>query len=202
VDPFNDFLSESGKLWPAAKEVAEEVGLLDNLRMIVSTARSVGVRVFFVPHHRWVPGDFDSWKYPNRTQIASGQRQTFALGSWGGTFHDDFQPKDGDVVATEHWAQSGFANTDLDQKLKQYDIDKIVVVGMLANTCIESTARFGMELGYHVTLVKDATAAFSKDAMRCAHYVNGPTFAHEILTTAEIVEIFKSIKDAKVDAST
>jgi nicotinamidase-related amidase len=196
VDPFNDFLSEGGKLWPAAKEVAEEVGLLDNLRAIVSTARSVGVRVFFVPHHRWIPGDFDSWKYPNRTQIASGKRQTFALGSWGGTFHDDFQPQEGDVVATEHWAQSGFANTDLDQKLKQYDVDKIVVVGMLANTCIESTARFGMELGYHVTLVKDATAAFSKEAMHCAHSVNGPTFAHEILTTAEIVEIFKSFRSA------
>jgi hypothetical protein len=30
-----------------------------------------------------------------------------------------------------------------------------------ANTCVESTGRFGMEFGYHVTLVKDATAAFS-----------------------------------------
>jgi Isochorismatase family len=35
---------------------------------------------------------------------------------------------------------------------------------MVANTCIESTGSFGMELGYHVTLVKDATAAFSRDA--------------------------------------
>ena len=28
VDPYNDFLSEGGKVWPFVKDVAEEVGLL------------------------------------------------------------------------------------------------------------------------------------------------------------------------------
>jgi nicotinamidase-related amidase len=28
-------------------------------------------------------------------------------------------------------------------------IQKIILIGMVANTCVESTARFGMELGYH-----------------------------------------------------
>ena len=40
-----------------------------------------------------------------------------------------------------------------------------------------------MELGYHVTLVRDATAAFSKDMMHAAHELNGPTFAHSIVDT-------------------
>jgi nicotinamidase-related amidase len=35
---------------------------------------------------------------------------------------------------------------------------RVSVVGVLANTCIESTSRFAMELGYHVTLVRDASA--------------------------------------------
>ena len=46
----------------------------------------------------------------------------------------------------------------------------------LSSPCIESTGRFGMELGYHVTQVKDATAAFSREAIHAAQ-VNGPTFA-------------------------
>jgi nicotinamidase-related amidase len=57
----------------------------------------------------------------------------------------------------------------------------VIVVGLLANTCIESTARFAMELGYHVTLVRDATAAFTHEMMHAAHELNGPTFAHSIL---------------------
>jgi hypothetical protein len=35
--------------------------------------------------------------------------------------------------------------------------------------------------------VRDATAAFSKDMMHAAHELNGPTFAHAILTTAELI---------------
>jgi nicotinamidase-related amidase len=49
------------------------------------------------------------------------------------------------------------------------------------------TSRFAMELGYHVTLVRDATAAFTKEMMHAAHALNGPTFAHAILQTDEVV---------------
>jgi nicotinamidase-related amidase len=57
---------------------------------------------------------------------------------------------------------------------------------MIANTCIEATARLGMELGYHVTIIKDAIAAFSHGA--CIHSeVNGPAFAHAMLTTKELL---------------
>ena len=93
----------------------------------------------------------------------------------------------GDLVVLEHWAQSGFANTDLDAQLNQRGIEKIILVGMIANTCIESTARFGMELGYHVTLIRDATAARDEAGMHAALEVNGPRYAHAILTTDELL---------------
>ena len=71
--------------------------------------------------------------------------------------------------------------------LKQQRITHVIVIGLLANTCIETTGKFAAELGYHVTLVKDATAAFSADRMHAAHVLNGPTFAHSVLTTAELI---------------
>jgi nicotinamidase-related amidase len=96
------------------------------------------------------------------------------------------------VIIKEHWAQSGFANTDLDQQLKQHGIEKVIPTGLVANTSIESTGRFAMELGYHVTLVTDATAAFSQEMMHAAHKLNGPTYAHEILTTAELISALQA----------
>ncbi|MNM60629.1 Peroxyureidoacrylate/ureidoacrylate amidohydrolase RutB [compost metagenome] len=63
----------------------------------------------------------------------------------------------------------------------------MIIVGLLANTCIEATARYAQALGYHVTLVRDATAAFMPEMMHSAHELNGPTFAHAILTTDELV---------------
>ena len=111
----------------------------------------------------------------------------FAEGIWGGDWHSEFVPQPGDVVIQQHWGQNGFANTDLDFQLKQRGIEKIIVAGMVANICVEATARCSAELGYHVTLVRDATAAFSPEAMHAAHEINGPTFAHAILTTDAVI---------------
>lgn len=190
VDPYNDFLSKGGKIFPMIQEIAEEVGLVDNLRKTVEAARKANIQIFFVPHRRWEPGDYDDWDHPNPTQRLVQQRHTFEKGSWGGEFHPDFTPHPGDIMIKEHWAQSGFANTDLDFRLKQKGITHVIAIGLLANTCIECTTRFAMELGYHVTLVRDATAAFTKEMMHAAHELNGPTFAHEILSTSQLVAAF------------
>ncbi|CAG9185798.1 isochorismatase family cysteine hydrolase [Cupriavidus pampae] len=186
VDPYNDFLSEGGKVFPMIEAVAKDVGLLDNMRAVVAAVRNANIQVFYVPHRRWQPGDYDNWDHPNPTQVLVQERHTFAVGEWGGEWHPDFVPQPNDIMIKEHWAQSGFANTDLDFQLKQQGVTHVMVIGLLANTCIESTSRFAMELGYHVTLVRDATAAFSKEMMHAAHELNGPTFAHAILTTAEL----------------
>jgi nicotinamidase-related amidase len=192
IDFYNDFLSEAGKLWPWVKDMAKEVNLLDNLHTIVGTARELGVTVCHVPHHRWEPGDYVNWKYPSPYQLGAVERQIFAKNSWGGTFHDDFQVQAGDIVATEHWGSSGFPHTDLDHQLKRNGKEKIILIGLLANTCLEATGRIGMELGYHVTLVRDATAARTPEAMHAAMDIDGPTYAHAILTTAELVAALKS----------
>ena len=144
VDPYNDFLSEGGKLWPLVEGVAREVGLLDNLRSITAAVRRAGIRIFIVPRHRWEPGDYERWSHPNPDQLASGKRQVFAKGAWGGEWHPDFVPQSGDIIIKEHWAQNGFSNTDLDFQLKQHGIAKVILIGLLANTCIESTGRYAM----------------------------------------------------------
>lgn len=187
VDPYNDFLAEEGKLWPMVAAVATEVDLHANLKAVAAAVRKAGIQVVIVPHHRWQPGDLDGWDHPNPYMLGGYDRQIFAIGTWGGEWHPDFAPQQGDLVCTEHWGSSGFANTNLDTLLKQKGITRVILVGLIANTCLESTGKYAVELGYHVTLVRDATAAASADAMRCAHEINGPTYAHEIVTSAELI---------------
>jgi nicotinamidase-related amidase len=186
VDPYNDFMSEGGKLYEATKETANAVGFYENMRKLIPAVRGAGIQVFIVPHHRSHKNDFENWIHVNPVQLDTKKRQAFAVDSWGGEWHPEFGPKPGDVIVHEHWAQNGFANTDLDAQLKQHGIQKIVLVGFIANSCVEATGRYGMELGYHVTLIKDATAAFSPEGM-AALRVNGPMFAHAILTTDELL---------------
>jgi ureidoacrylate peracid hydrolase len=56
-----------------------------------------------------------------------------------------------------------------------------------AHTCIEATVRYAAELGYEVTLVKDATADYSDEMMHAALNINLPNYANAIVTTAEVV---------------
>jgi len=106
VDPYNDFLSEGGKVYPRLKPIAAEVGLLDNLRRLDGAVRAAGVQVVVVPHRRWEPGDYEDWDHPNPTQRRIMQQHHFARGEWGGEWHPDFAPKPGDIVAKEHWGQA------------------------------------------------------------------------------------------------
>ncbi|MCB5199926.1 cysteine hydrolase [Loktanella sp. TSTF-M6] len=187
IDPYNDFLAEGGKMWSALSEVATSVGLHDNLAKIRATARGVGLPIFILPHHRHEATDFSGWAHLTPSQAAAHEYQLFAEGSWGGKWYDGFGPDEGDIVVKEHWGASSFANTDLDMQLRQRGITHVIFIGLIANTCVETSARQAAELGYHVTLVRDATAAMSPEAMHAAHEINGPTYAHAILTTAEVM---------------
>ena len=95
--------------------------------------------------------------------------------------------------ASEHWCSSGFANTDLDLLLKKHGIHQLIVIGLIAHTCVEATVRFAAELGYEVTVIKDATADYSDEAMHAALDVNLPNYANAIVTTKEIVESICSL---------
>lgn len=45
VDPYNDFISEGGKLWPNVEEIAASVNCVSNMRGVLHAARDAGLRV-------------------------------------------------------------------------------------------------------------------------------------------------------------
>ncbi|MEU6657098.1 isochorismatase family protein [Streptomyces sp. NPDC046900] len=72
-----------------------------------------------------------------------------------------------------------------------------MLAGVPANTCVEATCCFALGLGHHVTLVPDAAAALLPEMMHVAHELNGPTFAHAIVTTDWLVDVFDSTRHAR-----
>ncbi|MCV7199126.1 isochorismatase family cysteine hydrolase [Mycobacterium angelicum] len=193
IDPYNDFISEGGKVWDRLKGVAEANGCVAHMKQVLDAARAAEIRVFYALHRRYRPGDYESWKYIAPIQRAAWSRQTFAYGSWGGELHPDFEPQTvqsggpKDILAQEHWCSSGFANTDLDLLLKKHGIHRLIVMGLIAHTCVEATVRYAAELGYDVTMVKDATASYSEVEMHAALEVNIPNYATAVVTASEVV---------------
>ena len=188
IDPYNDFISEGGKLWDRLKAVANANGCVPHMLQVLNAARKVGLRVFYALHHRYRIGDYETWEYIAPIQKAAWSRKTFEHGTWGGEIRLELTPQPSDIVTLEHWCSSGFANTDLDFQLKQHSIHQLIVVGLLAHTCVEATVRDAAELGYQVTVVKDATASYSEEQMHAAVDINLPNYASAILRANEVIE--------------
>jgi nicotinamidase-related amidase len=148
--------------------------------------------VFYAIHRRYRPGDYETWKYIAPVQKLAWTSKAFEYGTWGAEMHPGFEPKPGEIVATEHWCSSGFANTDLDLQLRKHGVQQLIIMGLLAHTCLESTVRFAAELGYGVAVVRDATADYSDREMHAALEVNIPRYASSIVTTKEIVGLLSS----------
>ena len=193
IDPYNDFISEGGKVWDRLKGVAEANQCVAHMRQVLDAARAAEIRVFYALHRRYRPGDYETWKYIAPIQKAGWRSKAFENGTWGGEIRREFEPQPGDIVAAEHWCSSGFANTDLDLQLKKHGIHRLIVIGLIAHTCVEATVRFAAELGYEVTLAKDATADYSDEHMHAALDVNIPNYASAIVTTSEVVDAIASL---------
>jgi nicotinamidase-related amidase len=187
IDPYNDFISEGGKVWDRLKSVAEANNCIPHMLQVLNAARKAQLRVFYALHHRYRPGDYGTWKYIMPVQKAAWMRKTFEHGTWGGEIRREFAPLPREILALEHWGSSGFANTDLDLQLKKHGIQKLIIIGLIAHTCVEATVRYAAELGYEVTMVKDATADYSNEEMHAALDINIPNYASAIVTTAEVV---------------
>jgi ureidoacrylate peracid hydrolase len=43
--------------------------------------------------------------------------------------------------------------------LKKHGIHKLIVMGLIAHTCVEATVRYAAELGYEVTMVVDSISS-------------------------------------------
>jgi len=187
IDPYNDFLSEGGKVWDRLKAVAEANSCVAHMSQVLQSARAAKLHVFYALHRRYRPGDYESWKYVAPIQQAAWSRKTFEAGTWGSEIRGELAPVPGELVAHEHWCSSGFANTDLDLLLQQHGIHQLIVIGLIAHTCVDATVRSAVDLGYQVTVVRDATASYSDEHMHAALDINLPNYASAIVTTSEVI---------------
>src|SRR6185369_17509770 len=78
IVPYNDFISEGGKIWDRIKSVAEANQCIPHMTQVLEAARESGIRVFYALHRRYRPGDYESWKYIAPVQKAAWSSKPFA----------------------------------------------------------------------------------------------------------------------------
>ncbi len=87
----------------------------------------------------------------------------------GNAVKPEAKPVAGEPVFRKN-VNSAFIGTDLESYLRDRGIDNLVLVGLTTEHCISTTARMGANLGFGVTIVADATAAFEHKGYDGRHY--------------------------------
>jgi nicotinamidase-related amidase len=83
-------------------------------------------------------------------------------GTKGAEVVDDLGPERADIVLPKR-RFSAFFKTDLDQTLRTFGVDTIVVTGVTIEVCVLMTAMDGLSHDFSVILLEDCSASRSKD---------------------------------------
>ena len=114
-----------------------------NIALLLSEWRRKGLPVIHIQHCSVEP---DS---PLRPELP------------GNAFKDVALPINDEKIFTKT-VNSAFIGTGLEEYLRNHGIDSLVIVGLTTDHCVSTTTRMAGNLGFEVTLVSDATAAFDR----------------------------------------
>lgn len=74
---------------------------------------------------------------------------------------EGFEPEDGEIVIRKD-VNSAFLGTDLELRLREHRVHRLVVAGFFTNFCVETSVRMAGNLGYDTYLAHDACATTNR----------------------------------------
>lgn len=90
--------------------------------------------------------------------ISNRQGASFFLpGTPGVEIHADVRPLPGETVIQKNFPNS-FRNTDLLARLKDAQIDQLVICGMMTHMCVDATVRAAFDHNFNCIVIHDACA--------------------------------------------
>jgi nicotinamidase-related amidase len=81
----------------------------------------------------------------------------FIPGDRGTDIHDSVAHFEGEPIVYKH-TPNAFLNTNLRDLLKSWEVERVVICGMMTHMCVEATARAASDLGFQMLVAEDACA--------------------------------------------
>jgi nicotinamidase-related amidase len=119
------------------------LGAEENIAKLLATWRRTGRPILHIQHLSRQP--------------ASSLRPNYS----GSDFKSSVQPQQGEPIIQKH-VNSAFIGTDLEARLRQSELNTLVIVGLTTDHCVSTTTRMAGNLGFDTYVVSDATATFDR----------------------------------------
>ena len=133
IDVQNEYFD--GK-WP----VPESEAALAKIEEAIDASQRGGATIVYVQH-----------------AVLRPERGVFIPGTHGFALHPRLRPRTNDLQIVKHYPGS-FTKTNLEETLRQKQIDTVVISGYMTHMCCDTTAREGFQRDFRVLFLDDATA--------------------------------------------
>ena len=166
IDMQNDFCHDNGVSAQGGRDVKPVQAMAPNLVKFLLYCRihHSDLRIFHVVNAH--TEQTDSYAKNHRIHAHAGSLSgTARAGTWGAQIYEaypELKPQGSEVIITKH-RYSAFIGTDLDLILRSRRITTLILTGVNTQCCVESTARQGYMLDYHIILPADLTATSTPD---------------------------------------
>jgi ureidoacrylate peracid hydrolase len=133
-----------------------ETRVVPNMRRLQAGCRAAGIEVMYTV--------IESLTKDGRDRSLDYKISGFNVprGSWDAQVIDTLAPGEDEIVLPKT-SSSVFVSTNMDYVLRNLGTRYLIVSGVVTDQCVESAVRDACDLGYLVTVVTDACAAYSQE---------------------------------------
>jgi nicotinamidase-related amidase len=124
---------------------------IENIQKIIKKARLSNIPVIYIQHNEL------------------GSEFEYGKESW--QIADEVKPKENDITVHKTSPDS-FKKTNLKEVLDKLMIKDLVVVGMQTDYCVNATSLRALDLGYNVTIIKDAHSTWSSRKLKAEEIID------------------------------
>ncbi|MBI2028325.1 MAG: cysteine hydrolase [Candidatus Levybacteria bacterium] len=170
VDVQNDFCDPKGKFAGWGRDISQMQEIVPHIQHLIDTAHKAQVPVIFTR-------GFEDVKFRSGPDLRRAVRWEEkdgdgSVNSESGTFGSEFykvKPEEGDIVVEKHkW--SAFAGKDRDGKtlqeiLEELGVKTLVVTGVVAETCVETTVRDAYDKNYFVVIPRNSVGSNDQEQL-------------------------------------
>jgi len=186
VDIQNDYCHEDGTSARKGADVSAAQAILGPVQHLTAGARSAGVPLIWIRnwHTKWT--DSEAWVGRSARGGEAARAESWGAEFWG------VQPRPDEPIVNKQ-RYSAFWGTRLDSILRTLKRETLILAGVATNVCVESTARDGVFLDYHVVFLSDCTASGDGPAAHEATLENMRRHFGRVATAAEVVACWQPV---------
>ncbi len=203
IDIQNHFCSPGGHYDKMGKDMSMLQQVPFRVKPVLEAARRYGVLVVHIQQtcYQRCMTDSGAWlRMIYKKRLIEGKtpgeiEESAALlllggpleGTWGWREVDEIAPEPGEIIVKKH-RSSAFVGTDLDMILRTNGIKSVVVVGVVTDGCVESTARDAQFFDYYSIVLRDCVATVAPEMHEAALFVMSGRL--DVVDCSEVMKVW------------